>query len=269
MKNILSRKLRKLLPISYYNKIREIYNFRSKSYNLQKDLEYNEDLFKKFNFNINEIKSRLRSQNILYEDENVSWHYHLSAGLKDYFKNKKINILEIGTSYGNFTNFISKIYDDCIITTIDLNDGSLVKKEVKKFLEIRKNNLNRKNINFIKLHSTNIKKYFNGKKFDFIWVDGDHLNPQVTIDIINSLDLLNDDGIISTDDVIPDKKFKKTHLVSNEGYLTLKNLEDNKILKNFFLLKRIRKSNYSLKKYISVSTFTDNSKLNTKSNEII
>jgi len=75
------------------------------------------------------------------------------------------------------------------------------------------------NINFINLNSLNIKKYFKEKKFDLIWVDGDHLNPQVTIDIINSLDLLDNDGVICTDDVIMDSNFLGSKYVSNEAFL--------------------------------------------------
>ena len=133
-------------------------------------------------------------------------------------------------------------------------------KLLMKFLKLRNKNLNRKNINFIKLNSLNIKKYFKQKKFDLIWVDGDHLNPQVSIDIINSLDLLNNDGIICTDDVIMDYKFKKSKYVSNEGFFTLKHLEDNGLIKNYYLIKRIHKNNAVRKKYVSVSAFKDNSK---------
>ena len=125
---------------------------------------------------------------------------------------------------------------------------------------MRDKNLSKKNINFIKLNSLNIKKYFKQKKFDLIWVDGDHLNPQVTLDIINSLDLLNNDGIICTDDVIMDYKYKKNKYVSNESFFTLKHLEDNRLIKNYYLIKRINLHNAITKKYVSVSTFNDNSK---------
>ena len=265
--------LKKILPFFIYNLITIIYNFfkdyKSSNYDLLKDLEYNENLFKKFNINISKIKSKLNSLNLLYENEQLSWHYHLFIGLKDYFKNKKINILEIGTHDGKFTNFISKIYNNCQITTIDLDESDKIfintynrddKKKLNQFLKLRKNNLNRHNINFVKLNSINIKKYFHKKKFDLIWVDGDHLNPQVTIDIVNSLALLNNKGVMCTDDVIMDTKFKKSKYISNESFLTLKHFENNKMLKNYYLIKRIIKSNLFEKKYISISTFINNFK---------
>ena len=273
MIKIISKILKKILHPPSYKQVKKIYdifkNYKSRNYDLSKDLDYNENLLISLKFQIKKIKSRLNKLNYSYEDPILSWHYHLFAGLKDYFENKNINILEIGTFNGQFTNFISEIYEDAQITTIDLNASNKQfinsyfreeKKKLDEFLKFRTKNLLRKNINFIELNSIHIKKYFYEKKFDLIWIDGDHLNPQVTIDIINSLDLLNKDGIICTDDVIMDIKFKKNKFVSNEGFFTLKKLEDNEILKNYYLIKRIRKSNAINKKYVSISVFKDNSK---------
>ena len=271
---IISKILRKFLPYSWYLQLQKIYikiinSNKYKHYDLSGDLNYNENLFKSLNFDIEKIKSQLNSLNFQYHDSGLSWHYHLFVGLKNYFGNKKINILEIGTHNGNFANFISKIYDESHIVTIDLDesDNQFIntydrdkKEELDEFLKLRNKNLNRKNIDFIKLNSLNIKKYFNEKKFDLIWVDGDHLNPQVTIDIINSLDLLNNDGILCTDDVIMDNLLKNHKYVSNNGFFTLKHLEDNGLIKNYYLIKRIRIKNAIYKKYVSVSTFKDNYK---------
>ena len=271
---IISKILKKFLPNSWYIYLQKIHRTKITSnkyrdYNLSEDLKYNENLFKLLNFDIEKIKLQLNSLNLKYHSPKLSWHYHLFVGLKNYFVNKKINILEIGTSMGEFSNFISKVYDESDVTTIDLDEsdnqfintyGRNEKEKLDEFLKIRNKNLNRKNLNFIKLNSLNIKKYFNKKKFDLIWIDGDHLNPQVTIDIINSLDLLNNDGIICTDDVIIDNKFKNTNYVSGEGFLTLKHLEEKGLIKNYYLIKRIRTKNAIYKKYVSVGTFKDNQK---------
>ena len=249
-----------------YNKIRNSLKYRQ--YDLSKDLDYNENLFKLLKFDIEKIKLQLSSLNFQYNSPKLSWHYHLFLGLKNYFENNKIEILEIGTHNGNFANFISKVYDQSHITTIDLDDndrqfintyGREKKEKLDRFLKLRNENLNRENIEFIKLNSLNIKKYFIKKKFDLIWVDGDHLDPQVTIDIINSLDLLNDDGIICADDVIMDNYFQNKY-VSNESFLTLKHLEDNGLIKNYYLIKRIRMRNATHKKYISITSLKNNSK---------
>ncbi len=47
--------------------------------------------------------------------------------LKDYFGDKKINILEIGTFNGNFSNFLSKVYSESQIITIDLDENEEIK----------------------------------------------------------------------------------------------------------------------------------------------
>jgi predicted O-methyltransferase YrrM len=266
--------LKKLLPISWYLSLKKTYTkifekIKYRNYNLSKDLSYNLNLFKLFQFDIEKIKSQLNSLNFQYDTPKLSWHYHLFAGLKQYFGNKKINILEIGTHNGDFSNFISKVFTESQITTIDLDEGDYQfintygreeKEKLDKFLKLRNKNLNMNNINFINLNSLNIKKYFKEKKFDLIWVDGDHLNPQVTIDIINSLDLLDNDGVICTDDVIMDSNFLGSKYVSNEAFFTLKHLENNGLIKNYYIIKRIRKDNAVLKKYVSVSTLKNNSK---------
>ena len=273
MIKLIAKILKKLLPNSLYLKLQKIYGMiKYRNYNLSNDLNYNENLFKLLKFDIEKIKSQLNSLNFQYHSTSLSWHYHLFAGLKEYFRNKKINILEIGTYNGNFSNFLSKVYIESDITTIDLDDRDNqnlnthdreAKEKSDEFLKLRNKNLNEININFIKLNSLNIKKYFNEKKFDLIWVDGDHLNPQVTIDIINSLDLLNNDGIMCTDDVIMDSKFQGK-FVSSEGFFTLKHIEDYGLIRNYFLIKRITIGNATTKKYISVSTFKKNSKFTTK-----
>ena len=145
MIKIINQICKKLLPQSIYSRIKIIYySLQSSNYDLSKDLEYNENLFKKFNFDIEKIKQKLNSQNFSYHDDWLSWHYHLFVGLKDYFEDKKINILEIGTASGAFTNFISKVYDDHQITTISLGENEIPLSEFggdeekkRKFLELK------------------------------------------------------------------------------------------------------------------------------------
>ena len=58
-------------------------------------------------------------------------------------------------------------------------------------------------------------------KFDAIWVDGDHHNPQVTIDLINCTHLIKKDGILCNDDVIDDLKTIKKIIMSQMNPLLL------------------------------------------------
>ena len=119
----ISKILKKNLSKKNYNLIKKIYNFKTRNYDLSADLKHNEDIFNLFKFDIEKIKSRLSILDYSYTSEDLSWHYHLFAGLRDHFKDKKIKILEIGTFEGEFTNFISNIYEDCEIDTIDLDDN--------------------------------------------------------------------------------------------------------------------------------------------------
>ena len=53
------------------------------------------------------------------------------------------------------------------------------------------------------------------------------------------------------DDIILNS-YKKNY-ISNESYAALNMLEKKGLIKNFFIVKRIRKYNAMLKKYISIS----------------
>jgi len=64
------------------------------------------------------------------------------------------------------------------------------------------------------------------------------MNPQVTLDINNSLKLIKDDGIILVDDVVLNKKFKFRQ-GNQDSYKTLINLQNLNITKNFFISKRL------------------------------
>ena len=259
--------LKKNISKNNYNSLKQIYRnlktLKYYNYNVSKDLAYNEKILKDLGINLINLKSELKKYKIDYNDSTISWHYHLFLAIKEIFKKKKIkNILEIGTFLGEFTNFLSKIYPNAIISTIDLkhNDKEFIqtyrrdnKKILKKFLAVRKKNLNKKNINFIELNSKLIKKYFKNKKFDLIFVDGDHLDPQVSEDIKNSLDLLKKNGIVCVDDIIIKKNYKDSG-VSDEAYKTLNFFKKNQsIKKNYYIIKRISKYNKKLKKYISLS----------------
>ncbi len=203
--------------------------------------------------------------NIPYFDGSVSWHYHLFAGLSEYYESKNIEvrkILEIGTHNGKFANYLSCLFCNAEIYTIDLSQDDQKFKETynrheeekrELFLAERKRNIDRNNINFIELNSIQIFRYFKEMKFDIVWIDGDHHNPQVTIDIINALNLVGDAGVICVDDVVMDDEYERTEYVSNESYQTLKSLEINGLINNYFLVKRIRSSNARCQKYISLS----------------
>lgn len=257
--------LKKKINSKIYSKIKFFYHLiidpknivRKLKENLNDDMVYNEKLFNKLNFNISIIRSTLEEHKYNYFDDRISWHYHLFAGLST--QKKDIKILEIGTYLGEFTNFLSKIFPYSEIATCDLKSTDInfissydrdSEDKLSKFLEIRKNNLDRKNIKFLEIDSFNLLDNFSENSFDLIWIDGDHNNPQVTFDIFQSLRLLKTDGLMICDDII--KKNNQKFRFSNESYLTLKYLDEKKIVKSEFIFKRVT-SNYKDKKYISIS----------------
>ena len=101
-----------------------------------------------------------------------------------------------------YQNYLKKNID-----TIDLpeNDENFInfydrKNKVNKFIQARDNILSKnEDIKFFTLNS--LKLLNHKKKYDLIWIDGAHGYPIVCIDIINSLHLLNENGIIVCDDV--------------------------------------------------------------------
>jgi len=261
----LSKKgIRTILPKSFYKLLAEFYRkiFPEKRRLDTSMVKRNEEIFKKLKININDLKTILHNTDVKYQDCFTSWHYHLFAGINDIFKQKNLivkNILEIGTDKGDFANFLSRIYMESQIYTVDLPDDDPIfnegygredKSYRERFLKERKNNLMPSNINFMELNSTTLLKELSDIKFDLIWIDGDHYNPQVTIDIMNSLQLAHEQSIICVDDICFENY--KEDYISNESYLTLKNLEKNKILQNHFIYKRVF-SNQNPIRYVSCS----------------
>ena len=159
-------------------------------------------------------------------------------------QNKKINnILEIGTYDGFNSLLLSNLFLYSKIDTIDLpeNDEDFInfygrKGQVDKFVEKRNNFISKnKNINFLSQNSLNLLNF--QKKYDLIWIDGAHGYPVVCIDIINSLHVLNEKGIIMCDDVqinlhrnSPDKMFHSLATIETLNELKKSNLIEFKLI---------------------------------------
>ena len=106
------------------------------------------------------------------------------------------------------------------IDTIDLPETDedfinylIIKDNVSKFIQERNIILSKnKNINFFSLNSLKLLNY--KKKYDLIWIDGSHGYPVACIDIINSLHILKENGLILCDDVL----LKLNHSNSDRMY---------------------------------------------------
>lgn len=241
------------------NKFSKLINFIFKFlYSQKKDITFNEKFFNSKNLNILKIKEILKKNNLIYNDQDLSWHYHLFAGLS--MKKDNLRILEIGTFDGIFTNFLSKNFKNSKIFTCDLptNDNRFIGSYnrdnhyiYKRMISRRLKNLNQNNIKFLEIDSKDIIKNFPLENFDLIWIDGDHLDPQISRDIHNSIKLLKKGCIMCCDDIV--KSNYKDEYISNESFMTLQKLEKEKKISNFYLLKRARYTNKILKKFISFS----------------
>ena len=224
----------------------------------------NEALLSELGLPVASVEPLLKRFDLQYRSENLSWHYHffaswsLSSG-----GNLPGSILEIGTESGDFANFLGNIFPSKDIFTIDLAESSeKFKSEYgrgdettrSEYLEKRSQNLAGSNVNFVTLDSTFILRHFarggidSTGLFDAIWVDGDHQNPQVTIDIIQSLALLKPGGFLLVDDVVPDPNFRGDEYVSNHSWKTLRHLESAGLVEVRLFHKRTR--TLGLQKYL-------------------
>ena len=125
MKNNFYLILKSILPDYFISKIKK-YLYGNL---LKTDIEYNSNLLEKNFASHKDISDLLKKSNLNYNSRGLSWHYHLFAAIKIFTEKKSIkinNILEIGTHNGNFTNFLSDIFENSSIYTIDLPSDDFV-----------------------------------------------------------------------------------------------------------------------------------------------
>ena len=199
--------IRKLLGKSIYSLLQNIYLYAKNPiflntflYDISKDISYNEKLCKKIGFDITKIKSLFNKHGL--DNYAMSlWSYHIVAAISNA---DKLKILEIGTLRGGMTNFMASVFPNSEVYTVelpntdgfnqniqtkDLNILKIDKEKIKKNLIEKKNNLNKSNIYYTEIDSFYLHSKFKENQFDLIFVDGDHSNPQVTIDLFQSYNL--------------------------------------------------------------------------------
>jgi len=265
-------------PIFFFYKLQNLYFYIKYTKNYNHSFYQNDQnlRFKKLNLSRKkglEKIEKLKKKYQFYNSPMSSEHqiFFASISLK---KNVK-KILEIGTYDGVNAYQLSLIFPKSEITTIDLESdseefkGSYGRNEINKrkiFCDKRNAVLKKsKNVKFIEKNS--IKLTFEYNKYDLIWVDGAHGNPIVTIDIINSLRLLNKNGIIACDDIFINKNTEPKNIsrfnikIANQmfsdlgAYETLCILRDTKLINFNLIYKRIDKINNgtpSRRKYIAI-----------------
>lgn len=266
MKSTLKSILQTLLPQTVVENLQDhFYKRKNPSYkrlDRHARIQNNEEALSRHGISAHPIKDALSQNELSYDDNRLSWHYHLFAGFAANANadKEKLNILEVGTFDGDFAKFLSKNFPKSTITTLDLpqNDDLFIstngREDIearKEHLRIRTENISQPNIHFIEMNSLDLLDRFEENSFDLIWLDGDHLDPQVTIDITNCLRLIKDGGYLCVDDVVRDHTFPADDYVSNDSYKTLEHFESAGCIKNEYLFKRCVDHSTIFNKYIS------------------
>ena len=215
MNNLLLKIIRNLIrphkiPKKIFNKLNYYFNF--KKYNQNFFEKEQNDIFKYFGLNrekgIKKLTLIKKDFDFKSRNSGMSSEHEVIFSSLSLSKNKSItDILEIGTFDGFNALLLSNLFPNSNIDTIDLpeNDDDFInfynrKDNISKFIQDRNIILSKnKNINFSPLNSLKLLNY--KKKYDLIWIDGAHGYPVVCIDIINSLNILKENGLILCDDV--------------------------------------------------------------------
>ena len=238
------------IPKKILNKLN--YYFSCKRYNQNFFEEEQNKIFEHFGLNRQEgIKKLISTKKDLHfksrNSEMSSEHEVIFSSLSD-SKNKSFtDILEIGTFDGFNSLLLSDLFPNSNIDTIDLSetDDDFVnfynrKDNINKFIQDRNIILSKnKNINFSPLNSLKLLNY--KKKYDLIWIDGAHGYPLVCIDIINSLHILKENGLILCDDVYLklNQSNSDTMYSSIATYETLNELKKQDLINFRLIYKRL------------------------------
>lgn len=218
------------------------------------DLKQIQDFFKR-----NGLTAALSEYNelgYLPVNKDTSMHFAIAYGLIQ--TRNSSSCLEIGTHDGVFSEFLSSI-GNIEVTTVDLPESDdrfrntyyRTKPDRRsKFIAERDKRLAKSNIHFCEFDSWHILKTLKDKKYDFIWVDGDHHAPQVFIDIYNAINMLSSSGVILVDDVIIDPYMDA--YVSNDSFNFIKWMKARGIIEYDLCLKRVTDNNSVLPKYIAM-----------------
>ena len=198
------------IPKKILNKLN--YYFSYKKYNQNFFEEEQNKIYEHFCLNrqegIKKLISTKRDLDFKLRDSDMSSEHEVIFSSLSLSKNQSFSdILEIGTFDGFNSLLLSNLFRNSNIDTIDLSetDDDFVnfyyrKDKINKFVQDRNIILSKnKNINFSPLNSLKLLNY--KKKYDLIWIDGAHGYPVVCIDIINSLHILKENGLILCDDV--------------------------------------------------------------------
>ena len=231
-------------------KIFSKFEFAIKKRNYNKNFFENKQnkIFQKLNLDrelgLNKLKIIKDKYNFL-QREMSSEHEVLFSSLSIKFQESIQKILEIGTFDGANAFLLSVLFDNSDIETIDINKDksdfinfyNRVDK-IEEFVNSRKEIISKsKRINFKEMNSIRLCNL--NKKYDLIWIDGAHGYPMICIDIINSLKLINDNGIVMCDDVFIKKVNSDKMYTSNTAHEILMELKKENLINFDLIYKRL------------------------------
>jgi len=193
--------------IKYIKKYLAITNLKISIYDIYLKVFIGAIIQKKFNYLIKHEKTFFLKK---YKFKEPDWFSHniplWNWILSNYKLKKKINYLEIGIFEGHSLFFIYEKLRNISITAVDpYKDYNEIKPFLKNkisfvFKSFQKNIKKFKvKVDFFKIKSSKFFK-INKKKFDIIYIDGSHFYLDVLEDLKNSLNILNNEGIIILDD---------------------------------------------------------------------
>ena len=240
--------------IKFFNLILYIIIYKP-NYKFDIFLNKQEKIFEKYNLNRNRAIEKLNfiKKKYSFISNPMSSEHQLIFSAISNNKNYEVNrILEIGTYDGINSFLLSQLFPTAKIETIDLDEGDEKFKNfysrAKNFVSDRDKILKKiSNIFFFKKNSLNL--IFDNNKYDLIWIDGAHGYPVVCVDIINSIKLINENGIILCDDVYSNKIQNADEMFhSHASYETLSALKKENIIDFDLFYKRLDSETNSVEK---------------------
>ena len=225
------------------------FNLLKKNYKKEEFEEKQDKKFQELGFNRKDgliELNQIRNQNNFLNRNMSSEHEVLFSAISKKNQKEIKNILEIGTYDAVNSFLLATLFENANVHTIDLPDTDQKFKQtynrsnnVNEFISKRNEIISKKkNIKFKKINSIHLTNY--KEKFDLIWIDGAHGYPMVSIDIVNSLKLLNKNGIIMCDDVFMFKPSEQDSIYKSIAtYETLEVLKNQNIISLKFIYKRL------------------------------
>jgi predicted O-methyltransferase YrrM len=181
----------------------------------------------------------------LYSENKGMWSEHLVffASLAGSGRAPR-KILEIGTFRGETTLFLSRLFPESEIVSVDLPMELARQMSLYDYgkddttVKVRTKNLH-KTKNVTLLEASSVTLLLAHEEFDLIWLDGAHGYPVVALDIANSFRMISSDGLVICDDVY--KRLRRNDAIydSDATFATLSELESTGLIQCTYLMKRI------------------------------